>query len=363
MKSSKIIAVIVAIIIGGWIASGFLAPEDDASELNDPAVTAQKEEKPLPKVRVRDITATQFADTVVLTGRSQASRSVEIKAEISGAVLKILKEEGASVAEGDLMAELDVRDRAARKTETRQRVSQRQIEYNAAKKLADKGFNSKVRLAQSLADLEDAKARLKEASLNLGRLKISAPFEGLIYNQNIDLGDYVDTGNTLFTIVDLDPIEFIGYISERRVRELKTGMTADMQFLDGEKLQGLVSYISPAADPQTRTFRVIISSTNPDNAIKEGLTAKLSIPVSSKKAHKISPSILSLNGDGVIGVKTVSAQDIVEFKPVKILSDKPDAMWITGPNSTDRFITVGQEFVIEGQKVEPVTSTKEGSLL
>lgn len=363
MKSSKIIAVIIGIVVGAWILSGFLAPEGDAAELNEPAAAVQKEEKPLPKVRVRDISAEKFSDIVVLTGRSQASRSVDIKAQVSGAVIKILKEEGALIAEGDLMAELDVRDRAARKTEASQRVSQRQIEYNAAKKLADKGFNSKIRLAQSLADLEDAKARFKEAELDLGRIKISAPFDGVIFDQNIDLGDYVDTGNTLFTIVDLDPIEFIGYISERRIRELQLGMKADMKLLDGQSVQGTVSYIAPAADAQTRTFRIIISSENADNTIKEGLTAKLSIPVSSKQAHKISPSILSLNDEGIIGVKTVNSQNIVEFKPVKILSDKPDFMWITGPNETDRFITVGQEFVIEGQKVEPVASTADGSLL
>ena len=140
-------------------------------------------------------------------------------------------------------------------------------------------------------------------------------------------------------------------------------MKAHVEFLDGEVQEGKVSYIAPAADSQTRTFRIIVSAENTEQSIKEGLTAKLSIPVANKKAHKISPSILSLSDDGIVGVKTVNADDIVEFTPVKILSDKPEAMWITGPYETVRFITVGQAFVIEGQKVVPIVSDKEGSLL
>ena len=361
MKPSQIIAVVVAIAIAAWIASGFFMAEPEASKA--PAEEVEEQEKPLPKVRVREITAEAFSDTVVITGRSQASRTVEVKAEISGAVSQILKEEGLEVAQDDVMAELDVRDREARKAEARERVNQREIEYNAAKKLADKGFNSKVRLAQALADLEDAKAALKDANLDLDNVKITAPFDGIIAEQGIDLGDYVDIGNVLFTVVDLDPIEFVGFVSERRVRELQKEMKAHVEFLDGEVQEGKVSYIAPAADSQTRTFRIIVSAENTEQSIKEGLTAKLSIPVANKKAHKISPSILSLSDDGIVGVKTVNADDIVEFTPVKILSDKPEAMWITGPNETDRFITVGQEFVIEGQKVEPIVSDKEGSLL
>lgn len=370
MKSSKIIAVVIAVLALVWIASGFIPSKDTseqnaANDIDSQAINQTSTEKPLMKVRVRDITPELFADTIVLTGRSQASRSVEIKAEVSGAVEKIEKEEGATVLKNDIIAELDVRSRAARKTEAQQRVSQRQIEYNAAKKLADKGFNSKVRLAQSLADLEDAKARLNEATLDLGKVKITAPFGGVIYQQNIDLGDYVDIGNTLFTIVDLDPIEFVGFISERRVQELKLDMPVKIELLTGREVTGALSYIAPAADPETRTFRLIITTDNKDNTLKEGLTAKLSIPVEKKQSHKISPSILSLNDGGKIGVKIVNDQNIVEFIPIQILSDKPGSMWVSGINDTARFITVGQEFVIEGQKVEPVQSENkdQGSLL
>lgn len=365
MKSSKLIAIVVAVIALIWIGSGFLggsSAEKPPQGTENATQNAQAEEKPLQKVRIREITAIPYNDTIILTGRSHASRSVQLKGEITSVVEKILKEEGARVKKGDMLAILEQQDRAVRKDEAKQRMKQREIEHSAARKLAQKGFNSKVRLAQSRADLEDAKAQLAEMAMHLDNTKIAAPFDGVISEQAIDIGDYVDSGDPLFTIVDLDPLEFVGFVSERRVQELTLNQTAMAELLDGETVTGKISYIAPAANDETRTFRIIVSTDNADNRLKEGLTARLIIPVDAKNAHQISPSILSLNDAGKIGVKIVNPSDIVEFIPVKILADKTDGMWITGVNETARFITVGQDFVVEGQKVEPVPTQGDGLL-
>jgi multidrug efflux system membrane fusion protein len=210
--------------------------------------------------------------------------------------------------------------------------------------------------------LESAKAVLKQAQVDLGQASVRAPFDGIILEQNIDKGDYVANGDSMFSIVDLDPIEIVAFVSERKVQELALGQKAAVEFLNGDKIEGTLSYIAPAADDQTRTFRVIMSADNEGMLIRDGLTAKMKMPVKPKQAHRISPSILTLNTEGKIGVKIVNDQDIVEFTPIKILADKSDAMWVVGPPASARMITVGQEFVIEGQKVEPVMADGEGLL-
>ena len=361
MKSSKIIALIIAAAALLWIGSGFLMAEDKPDDAKA-EVTEENQEKALQQVRVRTIQAQLYEDEIIVTGRTQASREVIMKAEISGEISKVLKEEGQQVPKDEVLAELDLRDRKAREIEARGRVEQRQIEYNAAKQLADKGFNSKVRLAQAAADLESAKSALRAAQVDLDKVEIKAPFDGTINMQAIEKGDYVSVGEEMFTIVDLDPIEAAAYISERRVQEVEKGQPAHAEFLNGDKIDATVSYIAAAADDQTRTFRVIISAENPEKKIRDGLTAKIRIPVADRKAHKISPSILALDDVGKIGVKIVNAENKVEFVPVTILADKSDAMWISGPAETARFITVGQEFVIEGQLVEPVEAEGDGLL-
>ncbi len=367
MKSSKVIAIIIAVVAVLWIGSGFLfdkpaplATEGAQSETEQAA--AAPAEKEIMRVRTRTLKAQSYPDIVQVTGRTQASRSVSLSAETSGQVNALLKEEGQTIETGEVLAELELRDRQARVTESRERVNQREIEYNAAKKLAERGFNSKVRLAQALADLENAKAALKDAQVDLGKVKIRSPLDGLISAQGIEIGDYVASGDLLFSLVDLDPIELVGFISERRIQDLTLGAKARAVFLDDTVLEGEMSFIAPAANQDTRTFRVIMSAPNTDLKIKEGLTAKIQIPVAEKMAHKISPSILSLDDEGRIGVKLVNDLDLVEFYPITVLADTEDAMWVTGPPETARFITVGQDFVVVGQKVEAVPAEGEGLL-
>ena len=362
MKFSKIIALAIAVISMLWIASGFLRADSQPQDEAAAQQAAQSQPKKITDVRVRESVAEAYSDDVTVTGRTQASRNVEMKAETSGLVEKLTLEEGDPVKTGDVLAELEPRDRDARVREAQERVNQRQIEYNAAKKLEDKGFNSKVKLAQTLADLENAKSALKLAQVDQGKTKILAPFDGVLAEQSIEIGDYLAVGEPLFQVVELNPIEFVGYVSERRIRDISTGKDAQAEFLDGSILKGKVSYIAPAADAETRTFRVLISAANENQQIREGLTAKIRIPVENKKAHKISPSILALNDAGQVGVKVVGEGSKVKFVPVTILADEPKAMWISGLPEKARIITVGQEFVIDGQVVNPVQVKEDGLL-
>lgn len=359
MNSSKIIALSVGIIALVWILSGFLISSSDTATKNP---EGQAPEKQLADVRFKTVTAQVYSDDLLVTGRSRASRTVDLKAEIDGTLVEILKEEGDTVTHSETIAKLELLDRQARAREAKERVNQRTIEYNAAKKLEGQGFNSKIRLAQSLADLEDAKAMLKQANIALEKTNILAPFDGVIFQQNVEIGDYMKVGDTMFNLVDLDPIEFVGFAPEKDIQNIIQSSTAKIILLNGQSLSGKVSYIAPAANEDTRTFRVIVSAENTDLKIKAGLTAKIYIPKPEQTAHKITPSILSLNDAGQVGVKIVDDQNKVVFKPIVILSDKTDGMWISGLDKTVRIITVGQEFVSEGQVVNPVQSQSESLL-
>lgn len=360
MKTSHKIAIAVAVIGFVWVGSGMVFSGKDKTP--SPAAEKPAEEEKLVEVRVRDITALDYTDSVLVTGRTQGSRSVDLSGEISAQVVEIIKDKGLSANAGDLLAKLEIKDRAAKVAEAQGRLAQREIEYNAAKNLETKGFNSKVRLAQSAADFEEAKALLETAKAELQKTDIIAPFDGVVDDRFIDVGDFVNAGTKLFRIVDLDPLKVIGYISEHEIDNIETGKKATAKLLNGEDIQGEVSYISAQANDQTRTFMVEISLPNPDLKIKAGLTAEMVIEAKTKRAHKISPSILSLNDVGQIGVMIVDAQDSVHFKPITIIADKPDYMWIGGLPEQARVITVGQHFVVEGQKVKPVPADGEGLL-
>ena len=351
MKKSYLVALLITAGAALWVASGMVG---DKGQETAPAPDAAPAEHETLRVQVRDSAAQTVTAQVTVTGRTEAHRRVEIRSELAGQVEAIVVEKGGVVKEGDVIARLEVRDRRARAAEARERVKQREIEYNAAKELQAKGFNSRVRLAQSSAELEAARAELKRTELDLANTEIRAPFDGVIADQMIEVGDYAEIGKILFSIVDLDPIEMTGFVTEKQVASIAAGAEVDVRLLDGREARGILSYIAPSADPATRTFRIEAAVPNPERAIVEGMTATLRIPMNPVKAHSITPSTLTLDDTGRVGIKAVDENGVVEFMPVIIVADEADGMWVAGLPERLRIITVGQEYAAPGQTVKAV---------
>lgn len=362
MKRSQITAILIAVFAVVWILSGVIF---SAAAPPEKSIADHKEEngEQLTAVRVRDIAPEPFSYDITITGRSNANMKVDLRAEAAGQIQKLHIDRGASVKKGDVLAEIEINERGARVAEAERLVKQRQSEFDAANTLAEQGFVSRIRLNEAQAQLEAARAQLKQNTTTLQKTKITAPFDGIIQDRHIALGDFVNNGDMIFTLVNLDPMRFTGYLSERQILDIKPDSKAAIELLNGEAIEADIIFIAAAADPDTRTYRIDFQAENADGALKDGFTARIKVTVSDKQAYKISPSILSLDERGRIGVKIVGAEDIVEFVPIMIISDQEDHMWIQGLNDTARIITVGQEFVTHGQKVAPSLSTDQGGLL
>lgn len=358
MRRSGFIAITIALAAILWVMSGSITDEKKIS----PAEIKPDAEAPVVKVRVRDLEAKPVAGDIVTTGRTHASRQVDLRAETAGQVAEVIVSEGAAIKQGDVIVRLEERDRRARVTEAKERIRQRETEYNAARSLEKKGFNSRIKLTQASADLEAARAELKKAEADLKNIEIKAPFDGIAYGKDVETGDYVSIGDHIFSVINLDPIEITGFVSEKQVHGLATGQGARAVMVDGETVVGNISYVAPAADPSTRTFEIKMTASNPDGRIAQGMTAELHIAMPETMAHEISPAILALNDEGHLGVKILDTDSKVKFVSVTIVSDSRESMWIEGLPKNARVITVGQEFVIEGQKVEAVEADGDGLL-
>lgn len=364
MKKSFFIAVIITVVAVLWVLSGVLSGNDaaDQSAQTSAAQPEQPKGDEIPEVRVRDLVAEPMEDVVDVTGRTRASRQVNVSAETDGQVGSIQVEKGEVVKEGQILAKLELRDRAAQVLEAEQLLNQRQIQYNASKELAERGFNSRVRLAEAGAQLESAKAQLKQARVELENVNIKAPFDGVINGQMVEKGDYVSRGTNMFDLIDLDPVEIVGFLTEKQVEYVSEGAAGQATLLRGEEVSGEITFIASAASSETRTFEMEMTVGNPDHHIKEGLTAKIRIPIREALAYKISPSILSLADDGTVGVKIVDENNKVVFKSIRLLKDTPEYLWIGGLPEAIRLITVGQEFVVPGQEVKPVEAEGQSLL-
>ncbi|MDD3446679.1 MAG: biotin/lipoyl-binding protein, partial [Zavarzinia sp.] len=194
MRKSYLVAGGMTVAMALWIASGALSETEESGKPVTAGAAAEQEDAPLPRVRVRASSASTYVGTVVLRGRTEALRSVEIRAEISGAVDEILVQRGAHVAEGDVICRLSVRDRQAALTEAEAELRQREIEYNAAAKLQGAGYGTANRLAEARAQLDAAKAKVTRMQLDLRNTEMNAPFDGVIEETTAEIGDILNPG-------------------------------------------------------------------------------------------------------------------------------------------------------------------------
>ncbi len=249
---------------------------------------------------------------------------------------------------------LDPADREARLAEAAALLEQRRIEYDAARKLSDKGFQSQTRLAEARADLEAARAQQRRIALDIERTEIRAPFGGVLQTRAVEIGDYVGIGDPVATFVDLDPLIAVAEVSEREVSGVERNAEGTVRLVSGETVSGPLRYVSAVGAEGTRTFRIEVELANPDSRLPAGMTAEVRLPVRTVPAHAMSAAVLTLDDEGIVGVKSVDADNVVRFDPVEVVADGANGLWVAGLPPELRLITVGQEFVLPGQTVIPV---------
>jgi multidrug efflux system membrane fusion protein len=135
-------------------------------------------------------------------------------------------------------------------------------------------------------------------------------------------------------------------------------MTAKATLATGEDVHGSIRYVAPVADEATRTFTVELEVDNRDGAIRAGGTAELYIPAESIMAHRISPSLLTLDDAGNIGLKIINDSGKVEFVVADIALSSGNGVWVAGLPETATIITVGQGFVTTGSVVDAVPESE-----
>ena len=190
--------------------------------------------------------------------------------------------------------------------------------------------------------------------VELNRTEVKSPFSGYIESV-VKPGNFIERGQVCATIIQLDPIIFVAEVPEISIAKVKVGQNVDINLITGQKVSGILSFVSKSASPATKTFRVEVEIQNKDGLIKDGLTADLIIKTDKVKAHKISPSILILDDDGKLGVRITNTENIVEFYEIEIVQDSPEGLRATGIPEGSNIIIQGQGFVEEGQLVQVTT--------
>lgn len=361
------------------------------------------------RVMAKRSVAQEVGTQVRLRGETEAARQVSVVSEVSGKIISPPLRKGAFVEAGELMCSIDpgtrqstlaeaqarlaeaqsrrpevearIPEARARVLEAKARLEEALINATAAERLSQDGFASQTRVANTeasvqgaqatittaeaglkaaeagldglTASIESAHAAVTRAQTEIDRLKITAPFAGVLETDTAELGSLLQPGGLCATVIQLDPIKVVGFVPETEISRVEVGALAGTRLNEGPDLQARVTFLSRSADPTTRTFRVELTVPNPDLAIRDGQTAEILIQSQGVMAHVLASSSLTLNDEGTLGVRVIDADSTAQFKPVKVLRDAPEGIYVTGlPDQVD-VITVGQEFVTDGVTVAP----------
>ena len=341
----------IIVVVALWLVSGqFSNSEETERSAEQTAATVPSRNA----VRVRTQSAEEVMRTIVVNGKTAPARIVNLAAETDGRIEYIGAERGSSLKTGELIVRLDERDRSARLAQADATVRQREVEYAARERLKSESYVSEAQLQEALALFETARAELTRAQLDLGYMKVRAPFAGALQARSVEVGDFVSRGDPIATYVDNRTIIVSANLSEFDAGFVNVDDSAEARLATGETVRGRIRYVAPVADEATRTFTVELEVDNTDGKLRAGGTAELRIPAETVFAHSLSPSLLTLDDAGNVGVKIINDLGEVEFVVADIALSSSDGVWLAGLPATATIITVGQGYVSSGTVVDAV---------
>jgi len=345
------IALAIVIVLTLWIASGMLFAGDAAK--TNPNKVEKHHVSPLVKVTVSLTHAEEVNREITLYGRTEPDRIATLRAEVKGLVQEIYVQEGQFVAAGEKILRLESTDAANRLLSAKAMLKQREMELDGAKSLGKQGYQSQVTLAQAQANLAMAQTEVNNLQLAISKALITAPFAGVVNERFVEVGDLLRDGDQIASLVDLDPLVITANVTQGNVQGLQVNQLAAGRLVGGEIVEGKVRFISSVSEPGTNTFKIEVAVPNPGQKQLAGMSTELALPLQKTWAIRVTPSVMALDEEGNLGVKTVVDKH-VKFIPIDIVKSDSQGVWLSGMGQQADIITLGHGFVRDGDEVDAV---------
>lgn len=361
-RTHRLAAILVLICAGAWVATGKFAAvgseEAQAAQKSPDQGTAPTVpagiNTDLATVAVMAPKFEEHRRAIVISGATAPDKSTTLAARSSGVIKELKVQKGEQVDKGALVMRIEGPEYDAAVTTAEALLAQRNRELEVAEKLNKSGNTSDTALTAARSAKAAAEAQLSQAKAAADRLDLTAPFSGVVDAVPVELGEWVQTGTPIATLLSLNPIVVKAEVSETDIGEIRTGSKADVRLVDGRKLSGTVRFVASEASAKTRTFPIEVALPNDKGAIPAGMTAEVTLFAPPVKSIRVRRSVITLSPDGDLGVRVVGPDDVVKFAPVQLIDDTPDGLIITGVPDGVRVIVSGQDMVKDGQHVNAV---------
>ncbi len=362
-KAHRIAALIVLVGAGAWIATGEFArvgshgaaqADTAASAAEAPTGAEPVAVEAAPLIRTVAGVVPVFAEharKIRMSGSTAPDKHAVLAARAEGIVNQLSLTKGDAVAADTVVMTLEGPETVARARISEIALAQREREFAVAQRLFDGGNAPEIELTSARSARDAAEAELTLARAAVDRLDLKSPFDGLVDSVDVELGEWVQTGTPIATILSLDPILVKAEVSERDIGHITPGAKALIRLVNGTELQGTVRFVAREASAETRTFPVEIALPNPEAVIPAGMTADVELFAATVQAVTVPKSVITLSEDGRIGLRVAGADNIARFVEIEIVDDIAEGLVVTGVPTDVRIIVAGQDLVRDGDRV------------
>lgn len=356
-------AAVVAIVMyeatlnRAMIADWFRSPGSGAK-----TTVTQTQPASLPSVVTYAPQPEKVASSVSVRGKTEAARQVVVRAEIAGKVVSEPQRRGTFVRRGQPLCQMTSAPLEGRLSEALARVKAATAALAEAELIAQnpdslatdprllKGLHqANVDIARANLAVEQATVETRRAEI--AQLSMTAPFDGLLESDSAELGSLLQPGDACATVIQMAPIKAVGQISEVDVGRIDIGTLATITLLDGTSLAGRVTFLSRAANPESKTFRVEVDLPNTDLALREGQSIDLSIVADPQTGHRIPNTAIDIDGD-LVQVPIVNDAGEIEFVKVSLPEEGDAWSLVLGLPNGPRVILEQMPLDRIGQKVQ-----------
>jgi len=242
-------------------------------------------------VEVGRVEAVRIDDDAQAVGSLRSRQGVMLRPEVSGRIARLGFADGQRVRRGQLLVQLDDTLQLAqlRQAEAQASIARTNLQRN--RELATQGFVSPSAVDQTVAALEVAEAQVSLAQAQLLRMKIVAPFDGMVGIRNVNVGDYVQDGADLVNVEDVSSVWLDFRLPERFFARVKTGQVVDVTLdaMPSERFTGRVEALDSLLDANGRSLLVRARLDNPGGLFKTGMFARTRIVFATRDNALVVP--------------------------------------------------------------------------
>jgi membrane fusion protein, multidrug efflux system len=314
-------------------------------------------------VEVFQVKPTTVQEDLQAVGSLQSNESVILRPEVSGRISAIGFKDGQLVRKGQLLIALD---NALNEAE----VAQMKAEYDLAlanlkrsEDLASRKFISSSAQDTAASNAQVAEAKLKLAQARSSKMRIVAPFDGVVGIRSVSLGDYVKDGTDLVNVEDVRILKVDFRLPERNLTQIKVGQGIEVvaDALPGERFSGLIDAINPRIDANGRSLEIRARLDNTGGKLRPGMFVRVRVIVGERANALLVPEeAIVPQGAEFFVYKVVDGQ--ARRIPVKIGVRREALVEIVeGLKSGDQVVTAGMRLSRDGQPVRVLPPNNPGT--